>query len=131
MSPRKKSVITLHDRLKIIHEVDKNPGEKHVDIAKRLGLPASTLISIFTKKNEDPLTNTEMCRLNVYLLRTLYVAAINIGTGSMMDGLGFALHIIFDFLIYETFCSVAWYSETFVISSCIGNIGMVVIWCRD
>jgi hypothetical protein len=29
-------------RLKIIHEVEKNPGEKCVDIAKRLGLPAST-----------------------------------------------------------------------------------------
>jgi hypothetical protein len=38
--------------LKIIQEVDKNPGEKCVDIAKRLWLPASTLNSIFTKKNE-------------------------------------------------------------------------------
>jgi hypothetical protein len=28
-----------------------NPGEKHVDIAKRLGLPASTLNSIFARKN--------------------------------------------------------------------------------
>jgi predicted transcriptional regulator len=52
MSPRKKSVRTLHNRLKIIHEVEKNPGEKHVDIAKRLGLPASTLNSTFAKKNE-------------------------------------------------------------------------------
>jgi hypothetical protein len=38
--------------LKIIQEVEKNPGEKRVDIAKRLGLPASTLNSIFAKKNE-------------------------------------------------------------------------------
>jgi hypothetical protein len=38
--------------LKIIQEVGKNPGEKRVDIAKRLGLPASTLNSIFAKKNE-------------------------------------------------------------------------------
>jgi predicted transcriptional regulator len=45
-------VRTLHDRLKIIQEVEKNPGENCVDIAKRLGLPASTLNSIFAKKNE-------------------------------------------------------------------------------
>jgi hypothetical protein len=48
----KKRVRTLHDRLKIIQEVEQNPGEKRVDIAKRLGLPASTLNSIFAKKNE-------------------------------------------------------------------------------
>jgi hypothetical protein len=39
MTLRKKSVRTLHDRLKIIQEVEKNPGEKCVDIAKRLGCP--------------------------------------------------------------------------------------------
>jgi hypothetical protein len=38
--------------LKIIHEVEKNPGEKRVDIAKLHGLPASTINSIFAKKNE-------------------------------------------------------------------------------
>jgi hypothetical protein len=43
---------TLHDRLKIIEEIEKNPGEKRVDIAKRLGLRASTLNTIFAKKNE-------------------------------------------------------------------------------
>jgi hypothetical protein len=48
---RKKCVRTLHDRLKLIREVEKNPGEKRVDIAKRLVLPASTLNSIFAKKN--------------------------------------------------------------------------------
>jgi hypothetical protein len=37
--------------LKIIHEVEKNPGEKRVDIAKRLRLPASTLNSIFAKND--------------------------------------------------------------------------------
>jgi hypothetical protein len=47
-----KLVRTLHDRLKIIEEVEKNPGEKRVDIAKRLGLPASTLNTIFAKKNK-------------------------------------------------------------------------------
>jgi hypothetical protein len=52
MALRKKRVQTLHDRLKIIHEVEKYPGEKRVDIAKRLGLPASTLNSIFAKKND-------------------------------------------------------------------------------
>jgi hypothetical protein len=29
-----KLVRTLHDRLKIIEEIEKNPGEKRVDIAK-------------------------------------------------------------------------------------------------
>jgi hypothetical protein len=38
--------------LKIIEEVEKTPGEKRVDIVKRLGLPASTLNSIFAKKDE-------------------------------------------------------------------------------
>jgi predicted transcriptional regulator len=52
MAQPKKQVRTLHDRLKIIEEVEKNPGEKRVDIAKRLGLPASTLNSIFTKEDE-------------------------------------------------------------------------------
>jgi predicted transcriptional regulator len=46
-----KFVRTLHDWEKIIQEIEKNPGEKRVDIAKRLGLPASTLNTIFTKKN--------------------------------------------------------------------------------
>jgi hypothetical protein len=47
-----KFVRTLHDRLKMIEEIEKNPGEKRVDMAKRLGLCASTLNSIFAKKNE-------------------------------------------------------------------------------
>jgi hypothetical protein len=38
--------------LKIIEEVERNSGEKRADIAKRLGLPASTLNSIFAKKDE-------------------------------------------------------------------------------
>jgi hypothetical protein len=38
--------------LKIIQEVQKNPGEKRVDTAKRLGLPASTLNSIFAKNEK-------------------------------------------------------------------------------
>jgi hypothetical protein len=38
--------------LRIIEEVEKNSGEKRVDIAKRLGLPASTLNSICAKKDE-------------------------------------------------------------------------------
>jgi hypothetical protein len=55
-----KLVRTLYDRLKIIEEVETNPGEKRVDIAKRLGLPASTLNTIFAKKNEI----REKCQLN-------------------------------------------------------------------
>jgi hypothetical protein len=34
MAQQKKHVRTLHDRLKITQEVEKNPGEKCVDIAK-------------------------------------------------------------------------------------------------
>jgi hypothetical protein len=34
MAQPKKQVRTLHDRLKIIEEVEKNPGEKRVNIAK-------------------------------------------------------------------------------------------------
>jgi hypothetical protein len=52
MSQPKKQVRTLHERLKIVEEVEKNPGEKRVDIAKRLGLAPSTLNSIFGKKDE-------------------------------------------------------------------------------
>ena len=47
---QKKQVRTSHNRLKIIEEVEKNRGEKRVYIAKRLGLAASTLNSIFAKK---------------------------------------------------------------------------------
>jgi hypothetical protein len=47
-----KLVRTLHDRFKIIEEIEKNPRDKRVDIAKRLGLPAGTWNTIFAKKNE-------------------------------------------------------------------------------
>jgi hypothetical protein len=43
---------TLNNRLKIMEEVEKNAGEKRVYIAKRLGLAASTLNSVFAKKDE-------------------------------------------------------------------------------
>jgi len=52
MAQPKKQVRTSHDRLKIIEEVEKNPGEKRVYIAKRLGLVANTLYSIFAEKDE-------------------------------------------------------------------------------
>jgi hypothetical protein len=38
--------------LKIVEEVEKNPGGKRVDIAKRLGLAPNTLNSIFAKKDD-------------------------------------------------------------------------------
>ena len=50
MTQPKKQVRTSHDQLKIIEEVEKNPGEKRVYIAKWLGLAASTLNSTFAKK---------------------------------------------------------------------------------
>jgi hypothetical protein len=52
MTQLKKKVRTSHNRLKIIEEVEKNPGEKRVYIAERLGLADSTLNSTFTKKDE-------------------------------------------------------------------------------
>jgi len=60
MAQPKKQVRTLHDRLKIIEEVEKNPGEKCMYIAKRLGLVFSTLNSIFAKKDEI-CQQTEKC----------------------------------------------------------------------
>lgn len=47
-----KKVRTLEERLRIIEEVEKNPTEKRIDIAKRLGLPPSTLNCIMAKKIE-------------------------------------------------------------------------------
>jgi hypothetical protein len=47
-----KRVRTLYDRLKVIEEIEKNPGEKRVNIAKQLWLPASTLNTIIAKKSE-------------------------------------------------------------------------------
>ena len=52
MAQPKKQVRTSHDGLKIVEEVEKNPGEKRVYSAKRLGVAASTLNSIFAKKDE-------------------------------------------------------------------------------
>jgi hypothetical protein len=47
-----KQVRTLHERLKIIEEVEKSPTEKRTDIAKCLGLAPSTLNSIVAKKRK-------------------------------------------------------------------------------
>jgi hypothetical protein len=60
MSQPKKQVRTQHERLKIVEEVEKNPGEKRVDIAKRLGLAPSTLNSTFAKKDKIR-EQTEKC----------------------------------------------------------------------
>jgi hypothetical protein len=38
MAMAQKLVRTLHDRLKIIEQIEKNPGEERVHIAKRLVL---------------------------------------------------------------------------------------------
>jgi DNA-binding Lrp family transcriptional regulator len=38
-----KQVQTFEERLRIIEEVEKNPSKKRTDIAKRLGLPPSTI----------------------------------------------------------------------------------------
>jgi predicted transcriptional regulator len=57
MAQPKKHVRTLYDRLKIIEEVEKNPGEKSVAIAKRLGLTTSTL-NYIRQQERDPRTNT-------------------------------------------------------------------------
>jgi hypothetical protein len=59
MALRKNRVRSFHDGLKLIHEVEKNSGEKRVDIAKRLGLPASTL-NYIRQEERYPQTSTEM-----------------------------------------------------------------------
>jgi hypothetical protein len=46
-----KHVRNWYNRLKIIEEIEKNPGEKRVNIAKRLGLSTSTLNTIFAKNH--------------------------------------------------------------------------------
>lgn len=48
----KREVRTLDERINIIEEIERNPGEKKVDAAKRLGLATSTLSSILAKKEE-------------------------------------------------------------------------------
>ena len=60
MAQPKKQVRTLHHRLEIIEEAEKNPGEKRVYIAKQLGLANSTLNSILAKKDEIH-QQTEKC----------------------------------------------------------------------
>lgn len=47
-----KQIRTLEERLHIIDEVERNPYEKKINIAKRLGIPPSTLNSIISKKKE-------------------------------------------------------------------------------
>lgn len=47
-----KQIRTLEERLHIIDEVERNPFEKKINIAKRLGIPPSTLNSIISKKKE-------------------------------------------------------------------------------
>jgi hypothetical protein len=47
--------------LKIIEEVEKNPGEKRVYISKQLGLAVSTLNSIFAKMDEIRQQTEECC----------------------------------------------------------------------
>jgi len=52
VSCRTKQVRMVHERLKIIAEVEKNPTEEWFDMAKYLGLSPSTLNSTVGKKVE-------------------------------------------------------------------------------
>jgi hypothetical protein len=52
MSRLAKHFRTLHERLKIVEEVERNPTEKRTVIAKRLGLAPSTLNSVVARKRE-------------------------------------------------------------------------------
>ena len=47
-----KKTRTLAEKLKIIQDVENNPREKRVDIAKRLGLAPSTLNTIVARKGD-------------------------------------------------------------------------------
>jgi hypothetical protein len=53
MSQPKKQVRTLHERLKIVEEVEKNPGDRRVNIAKRLGLAPSTLTPYLQRRTKS------------------------------------------------------------------------------
>jgi hypothetical protein len=49
-----KQVRTLEEQLRIIEEVEKNPSERRTDVAKRLGLPPSTLNTIIDDDEAEP-----------------------------------------------------------------------------
>lgn len=55
---------TIDERLKIINEVENNPNEKLASVAKRLGLPSSTLATI--------LMNKESIRANAHKFASTY-----------------------------------------------------------
>ena len=55
-----KKVRTLEERATIVKEVESNPTETRISIAKRLGLPVSTLNSI-VKARHDIRENIAKC----------------------------------------------------------------------
>lgn len=49
MASRKRKVLSLKEKLDVLHTVDEQPAHKKADIAKDLGLSPSTLNSIIMK----------------------------------------------------------------------------------
>ena len=54
MIPRevKRRAITLEQKLRVIEEIESNPQESRASVAERLGIPVTTLKSIYIKKDE-------------------------------------------------------------------------------
>jgi hypothetical protein len=78
-----KQVRTLEERLCVIEDGEKNPSEKRIDIAKRLGLPPSTLNTIIVKKKES----REHAYVSVNLeLATCVVPCVKEMCGELVSG---------------------------------------------
>ncbi|KAH7959749.1 hypothetical protein HPB49_013538 [Dermacentor silvarum] len=52
MASRKCKPLSIKDKLNILAAVDRNPKRKQIDIANKLGLPASTVNTVVSKRKE-------------------------------------------------------------------------------
>ncbi|KAL1445234.1 hypothetical protein MTO96_045136 [Rhipicephalus appendiculatus] len=52
MASRKRKPLSIKQKLNILAVVDRNPKRKRIDIANELGLPASTVNTVVSKRKE-------------------------------------------------------------------------------
>ncbi|KAL1421042.1 hypothetical protein MTO96_023562 [Rhipicephalus appendiculatus] len=52
MASRKRKPLSIKEKLNILAVVDRNPKRKRIDIANELGLPASTVNTVVSKRKE-------------------------------------------------------------------------------
>ncbi|KAH7978870.1 hypothetical protein HPB49_007190 [Dermacentor silvarum] len=52
MASRKRKPLSIKDKLNILAAADRNPKRKRIDIANELGLPASTVNTVVSKRKE-------------------------------------------------------------------------------